>query len=183
MPSENCGNWGNVNWAELKEDPLMPVVDQDLAHARLQKKLEVIRANREAQAKRAKESKSKKKDYYETINDAAELNEHLKTLCLGDTEIWFAYDHLLPMRNFKPKLSHLASTHKWVGKVQEDNIEKIFCFLQQEVWAPDKKGFHLAENLGISRLSMVPNDVIVRIEDGKRVGYMVSQFGFDQITE
>jgi len=95
---------------------------------------------------------------YSTLNDA---NLYSPCYSEGETEIWY-------MKQFNPLCTYskanLEKTHVLLGKINESNLETIFCKMQGENWSPNGEAFGLILSKGLKHTSMTAGDV-VKIKD------------------
>lgn len=113
---------------------------------------------------------------YKTLNDAANVHEELSPyLRPGKTEIWYMRPEFF--RDFSMGLSFLlrhgselsqklkvtdipSKTHVLLGKIKEYRLEKIFYFMQGEIWSPYGEANSLIKKKGLHHTSMSVGDII-----------------------
>lgn len=120
---------------------------------------------------------------YKTLNDAEHYD---KGYGKGSTEIWYMRDATARtyglgldfLRQHEsgsvPTKKTYKTTHKLIGKIKQQNPERIFGMMQGERWSPDGEARTMLGKLGIHHTSMSVGDII---KTGTRVLF-VDRNGF-----
>lgn len=125
-------------------------------------------------------------DQYETLNDAA-VAQGIAGLAPGKVEVWYYKTNLgrdlgmglewCQQHDCMPNARKLRETHILLGEIKEANPEKVFRFMQGEVWSPRGEARSLVLGKGLHHTSISVGDII---KIGSKVLFC-DTFGFTKL--